>query len=100
MDQIQKTDTCPEIITGGQENRMKPEEVRKKRLENQLELLSLSKNSKHIITDKSGHFQQLSEPAIVIDVIKDCAEAININKPSPINAKLFVRALLLMLTFS
>ena len=56
---------------------MMPEEVRIKRLENQLELLSLSRNSKHIIAEKSGHFPQLSEPTIVIDSIKDCAEAIN-----------------------
>ncbi|MFE5429104.1 alpha/beta fold hydrolase [Peribacillus simplex] len=81
VDQIQQTDTFPEIpvfvITGGQENRMMPEEIRKKRLENQLELLSLSKNSKHIIAGKSGHFPQLSEPAIVIDSIKVCVEAIN-----------------------
>ncbi|MGE7903302.1 alpha/beta fold hydrolase [Peribacillus sp. NPDC094092] len=81
VDQIQQTGTFPEIpvfvITGGQENRMMPEEVRKKRLENQLELLSLSKNSKHVIAEKSGHFPQLSEPAIVIDSIADCAEAIN-----------------------
>ncbi|WP_144528460.1 alpha/beta fold hydrolase [Peribacillus simplex] len=81
VDQIQQTDTFPEIpvflITGGQENRMMPEEIRKKRLENQLELLSLSTNSKHIIAEKSGHFPQLSEPTIVIDSIKVCAEAIN-----------------------
>lgn len=81
VDQIQHIDTFPEIpvfvITGGQENRMMPEEVRKKRLENQLELLSLSKNSKHIIAEKSGHFPQLSEPTIVVNSIKDCAEAIN-----------------------
>ncbi|MFE4708072.1 alpha/beta fold hydrolase [Peribacillus simplex] len=81
VDQIQHIDTFPEIpvlvITGGQENRMMPEEVRKKRLENQLELLSLSKNSKHIIAEKSGHFPQLTEPTIVVNSIKDCAEAIN-----------------------
>ncbi|MEF2094685.1 hypothetical protein V3595_08420 [Bacillus sp. CFBP9009] len=54
-----------------------PEEIRKKRLENQLELLSLSRNSKHIVAKKSGHFPQLSEPTIVIDSIKDCAEQLN-----------------------
>lgn len=56
---------------------MMPEEIRKKRLENQLELLSLSRNSKHIVAKKSGHFPQLSEPTIVIDSIKDCAEQLN-----------------------
>ncbi|MFA1712784.1 alpha/beta fold hydrolase [Peribacillus frigoritolerans] len=81
VDQIQQIDTFPEIpvlvITGGQENRMMPEEIRKKRLENQMELLSLSKNSKHIVAEKSGHFPQLTEPTIVIDTIKDCAEQLN-----------------------
>ncbi|CAN7586046.1 hypothetical protein LJR015_001274 [Peribacillus frigoritolerans] len=53
-----------------------PEEIRKERLENQLELLSLTRNSKHIVAEKSGHFPQLSEPTIVIDSIKECAEVI------------------------
>jgi pimeloyl-ACP methyl ester carboxylesterase len=81
VNQIHQIDTFPEIpvfvITGGQENRMMPEEVRKKRLENQLELLALSRNSKHIIAGKSGHFPQLSEPTIVIETINDCAKQIN-----------------------
>jgi pimeloyl-ACP methyl ester carboxylesterase len=80
VDQIQQLDNFPDIpvfvITGGKENRMMPEEVRKIRLENQLELLSLSKNSKHIVAEKSGHFPQLSEPKVVIDAIKDCAKLI------------------------
>ncbi|MDQ0879375.1 hypothetical protein [Peribacillus sp. V2I11] len=46
VNQIHQTDTFPEIlvfvISGGQENRMMPEELRRKRLENQLELLPLS----------------------------------------------------------
>lgn len=37
------------MITGGKENRMMPEEARQKRLDNQLELLSLSSKSQHII---------------------------------------------------
>lgn len=81
VNQIGQNNTFPEIpvfvITGGQENRMMPEEVRKKRLENQLELLLLSRNSKHIIAENSGHFPQLSEPTVVINSIKDCAEQIN-----------------------
>jgi pimeloyl-ACP methyl ester carboxylesterase len=81
VNQIHQIDSFPEIpvyvITGGQENRMMPEEVRKKRLDNQLELLSLSRNSKHIIAEKSGHFPQLSEPTVVIDSIKDCIKQIN-----------------------
>ncbi|MDQ8737843.1 alpha/beta hydrolase family protein [Paenibacillus sp. LHD-38] len=62
VDQIHQIDRFPEIplyvVTGGKENRMMPEEVRKKRLENQLDLLSLSIGSKHIIAEKSGHFPQ------------------------------------------
>jgi pimeloyl-ACP methyl ester carboxylesterase len=81
VNQIHQIDSFPEIpvyvITGGQENRMMPEEVRKKRLDNQLELLSLSRNSKHIIAEKSGHFPQLSEPTVVIDSIKDSIKQIN-----------------------
>ena len=75
--QIQQKDAFPEIpvyvITGGKENRMIPEEVRRKRVEHQLEYLSLSKKSKHIVAYNSGHFPQLSEPRVVINTIKDCA---------------------------
>jgi pimeloyl-ACP methyl ester carboxylesterase len=80
VDQIRQIERFPEIpvyvITGGKENRMMPEEARMKRLENQLSLLSLSRRSKHIIAEKSGHFPQLSEPRVVIDTIKDCVEQI------------------------
>lgn len=81
VNQINQLDTFPEIpvyvVTGGRENQMVPEEVRKKRLEHQLELLSLSPNSKHILAEKSGHFPQLSEPTVVIDTIMDCVKQIN-----------------------
>jgi pimeloyl-ACP methyl ester carboxylesterase len=83
VNQILQIEFFPEVpvfvLTGGKENRMMPEEVRKKRLENQLELLSLSKNSKHIVAGKSGHFPQLSEPRAVINTIKDCVKQIQIN---------------------
>ncbi|OUQ88131.1 alpha/beta hydrolase [Brevibacillus brevis] len=80
VEQIQAINYFPDIpvyvITGGKENRMMPEEVRKKRIEHQLELLSLSSSSKHILAEKSGHFPQFTEPRVVIDTIKDCAEQI------------------------
>lgn len=80
VSQIQQVNAFPDIpvyvITGGKENRMMPEEARKKRLENQLELLSLSPKSKHIIAEKSGHFPQLSEPKVVIGAIKDAVQLI------------------------
>jgi pimeloyl-ACP methyl ester carboxylesterase len=64
------------VDTGGKENRMMPEEVRKKRIEHQLELLSMSSNSTHITAEKSGHFPLFSEPKLVIDLIKDCVKEI------------------------
>ncbi|MFT4414337.1 alpha/beta fold hydrolase [Fredinandcohnia humi] len=81
VNQINQLDAFPEIpvfvLTGGQINRMMPEEVRKKRVENQLELLSLSRNSKHIVAEKSGHFPQLTEPTVVIHTIMACIKEIN-----------------------
>lgn len=56
---------------------MMPEVIRKKRLENQVELISLSRKSKRIFAEKSGHFPQLLESKIVIDTIKDCINQIN-----------------------
>ncbi|MED1785774.1 alpha/beta hydrolase [Brevibacillus fortis] len=80
VEQIHAIDSFPDIpvyvITGGKENRMMPEEVRQKRIEHQLELLSLSSHSKHILAEKSGHFPQFTEPSVVIDTIKDCVEQI------------------------
>ncbi|ANE45476.1 alpha/beta hydrolase [Paenibacillus swuensis] len=80
-EQIQQLDAFPEVpvyvVTGGKENRMMPEEARKQRLANQRELLSLSKYSKHIIANNSGHFPQLTEPALVINTIKECVEQVN-----------------------
>ncbi len=80
VEQIHANNLFPEIpvyvITGGKENRMMPEVVRKKRIEHQLELLTLSRYSKHILAEKSGHFPQFSEPRVVIDTIKDCVEQI------------------------
>jgi len=81
IDQINRMDSFPEIpvyvITGFKENRMMPKEARKIRIQNQMELLSLSNNSKQIIAKNSGHFPQLTEPNVVIEAIKECAEQIN-----------------------
>lgn len=77
VNQINQHNSFPEIpvyvINGGKENRMMPEEARKIRRENQLELLSLSTNSKQVVAENSGHFPQIAEPRVVIDTIKDCA---------------------------
>jgi pimeloyl-ACP methyl ester carboxylesterase len=80
VEQIHAIDHFPDIpvyvITGMKENRMMPEKVREKRIEHQLELLSLSRYNKHISAEKSGHFPQFSEPKVVIDTIKDCIQQI------------------------
>jgi pimeloyl-ACP methyl ester carboxylesterase len=81
--QIQQINSFPEVpvyvITGGKENSMLPKEVRKIRLDNQLEILKLSQNSKHIVAAKSGHFPQLTEPLVVIDTINNCIKEIKQN---------------------
>ncbi|WP_121614235.1 alpha/beta fold hydrolase [Mesobacillus foraminis] len=81
VNQINQHNFFPDIpvyvISGGKENRMMPKEARKIRQENQLELLSLSTNSKLVVAGKSGHFPQMSEPRVVIDTIKDCAAQIS-----------------------
>lgn len=80
-EQIRAIEHFPDIpvyvITGGKESRMMPGVVRQKRLEHQLELLSLTRSGKHITAGNSGHFPQLSEPGIVIETIKDCIRQIN-----------------------
>lgn len=76
-EQIGAIDRFPDIpvyvVTGGKENRMTPEPVRRMRLEHQMELLALSNISKHMMALQSGHFPQFTEPQLVIDAIKQCA---------------------------
>ena len=42
------------------------------RMNNQSDLLQLSKKSTHILATRSGHFPQLTEPNLVIQAIRDC----------------------------
>ena len=42
----------------------------------QIDLLSLSRNSKQIIAKQSGHYIQLEEPALVTDAIKEVVNAV------------------------
>jgi pimeloyl-ACP methyl ester carboxylesterase len=81
VEQIQNMVHFPDIpvfvVTGGKDNKMIPEEVRKKRMEHQLELLSLSSCSKHIPAEKSGHFPQFTEPGLVIQAIKSAIAQLN-----------------------
>lgn len=80
VQQIQETEAFPQIpvyvMTGGKKNRLMPKEVQKKRMDHQLDLLSLSRYSKHIIAENSGHFPQLSQPKEVIDTIKECLDQV------------------------
>ncbi|QSF47343.1 alpha/beta fold hydrolase [Paenibacillus tianjinensis] len=62
------------VISGEKNSKMMPETVRTKRLEHQLELLTLSAKSKHFPAKNSGHFPQFSEPQIVVNAIKECWE--------------------------
>jgi pimeloyl-ACP methyl ester carboxylesterase len=48
-----------------------PPEARTAWLEKQKEWLATVPGSKHIITDKSGHFIQAEQPALVIDAIRE-----------------------------
>lgn len=63
VSQIQQVNSFPDIpvyvIKGGKENLMIPENARQKRLENQLNLLCLSPNSKHIIAEKKRTFSSV-----------------------------------------
>lgn len=89
-DQIREAGPFPEVpvyvITGGKENRMMPEEVRRIRMDNQADLLSLSGDSTRVIAEKSGHFPQLTEPRVVIDTIKACVERIRQINDVPIRS--------------
>jgi hypothetical protein len=57
----------PDTDEGRQDN-----EERKRE---QLDLLRLSRNSKQIIADASGHYIQLEDPALVINAIREVVDA-------------------------
>ena len=42
----------------------------------QMDLASLSTNSKQIIAEHSGHFIQLEEPTLVISAVKEVVDAV------------------------
>jgi len=75
------------VITSGQNNY--PEElgdsVRNElingKLRDQEKMAALSSNSKHIVTTKSPHEVHLTEPELVIDVIKKVVESVRTGKP-------------------
>lgn len=75
VNQIQQFDGFPDIpivVIAGSKPALRwfmPKAVREARLNHQLELASLSQNSRVIIAKNSGHFPQLTEPQIVISEV-------------------------------
>lgn len=78
--QIQQADTFPDVplfvVSGDKMPRMMPEHVFQIRKSNQLNLVQLSNQGKHILASKSGHFPQLSEPEVVIQAVRECIEIV------------------------
>lgn len=76
--QIEQAGTFPDVplfvVSGGKKPPMMPDHVFDMRRNNQLEFLQLSKQGKHILAAKSGHFPQLSEPEVVIQAIHECIQ--------------------------
>ncbi|MNH74705.1 Soluble epoxide hydrolase [compost metagenome] len=63
------------VVSGGKKPPMMPESAFEIRQKNQLDLVSLSNQGKHIIAANSGHFPQFSEPELVKKVISECIHA-------------------------
>ncbi len=50
------------------------EQMGKVWMEAQRELAGLSSHSKHVIADRSGHFVQIDQPALVVDAVRDLVQ--------------------------
>lgn len=78
--QIQQAGSFPDIplqvISGDQMPKMMPEHAFQIRKSNQMNLVQLSNQGKHILATKSGHFPQFSEPELVISTIKECTQIV------------------------
>lgn len=83
INQINLHEAFPDIplyvITGTKENRLMPKEALTIRRKNQLDLLSLTSYSKQTFADNSGHFPQLTDSNIVIQVIDKAVQKIKEN---------------------
>lgn len=81
--QIEKAGSFPDVplvvVSGGKKPPMMPQHAIEKRANNQLDFVRLSKQGKHVIAHRSGHFPQLTEPEIVIHAILDCIQLANKN---------------------
>ncbi|MEH6938673.1 alpha/beta hydrolase [Bacillus sp. JJ664] len=76
--QIQQAGSFPDVpllvVSGDKSPKMMPEHAIQIRKSNQMYLVQLSNQGKHILATKSGHFPQLSEPELVISAIQECIQ--------------------------
>jgi len=76
--QIQQAGSFPDVpllvVSGDKMPKMMPERAFQIRRTNQMNLVKLSNQGKHILATKSGHFPQLSEPELVISAIQECIQ--------------------------
>jgi len=81
--QIQQADSFPDVplivVSGDKMPKMMPEHAFQIRRSNQMNLVQLSHQGKHILATKSGHFPQLSEPELVISAIQECIQMVKEN---------------------
>ncbi|WP_433945199.1 alpha/beta fold hydrolase [Paenibacillus sp. SN-8-1] len=63
------------VVSGGKKPPMMPASVFEIRQKNQLDLVRLSHQGRHILAASSGHFPQFSEPELVKRVISECIHA-------------------------
>lgn len=81
--QIDKASSFPDVpltvVSGGKKPPMMPEHAMEIRKNNQLDLVRLSKQGKHITASRSGHFPQLTEPEVVIQAVLDCVHIVRKN---------------------
>ncbi|MFC5468228.1 alpha/beta fold hydrolase [Cohnella suwonensis] len=65
------------VVTGGRTlpSWMTPKEALDLRKNNQLAYVRLSPQGRQIVAAGSGHFPQFSEPAVVVQAVRDCLEA-------------------------
>lgn len=52
-------------------------QLERERIEHNADLLRLSRNSKVVIADKSGHDVHIDQPEVVVQAIRDVSNAVN-----------------------
>jgi pimeloyl-ACP methyl ester carboxylesterase len=67
------------VVSGGKKPPMMPEHAMEIRKNNQLDLVRLSKQGKHITASQSGHFPQFTEPGVVIQAVLECIHIVRKN---------------------